>query len=124
MTASDDAIVTLTSSDQNKVQIAVKAAKYSQLIVTTLLHHDDEDDNDDDIQNGCCGHLEMDIPRVDGSTLQKVVEFLIYFEKNPFPKMPERLPGDTFATVRSFRYTSNEIPLFSYFFEPVMSIYY
>jgi Skp1 family, tetramerisation domain len=101
MTVSDDDIITLTSSDQKKVEITVKAAKVSELIATTLFSADENDDDDDVMmeQNDSAA-LEMDVPRVNGATLEKVVEFLIYFEKHPFPKMPEKLSGQTFNLVR------------------------
>lgn len=108
MKFSDDAIVQFTSSDQRTIQIPVKAAKISQLVVTTLFPIDDDDDDEDDDDDNDEGGdsstkqlLEMDVPRVDGTTLEKVVEFLIHYEQNPFPKMPERLPGNDFSAVRT-----------------------
>jgi Skp1 family, tetramerisation domain len=90
MHINDDAVVILASSDQKQVELPVKAAKHSVLI-TNWLEIKGEDDEEQD--------LVLDLPNVESTSLEKIVEFLKHFEKNPFPPIPERFPEKTFEEV-------------------------
>lgn len=91
----DDAVVCLTSSDQKKVELPVKAAKHSVLISNALaLQGDEDEDSSDNDQD-----LAMELPNVESKSLEKVVEFMNHYEENPFPSIPERFQEKTFEEV-------------------------
>jgi Skp1 family, tetramerisation domain len=66
--------VTLVSSDERKTEISIEASKLSTLLVDAL-------NLDETIPDG---PKEVPILNVDGETLEKIVNFLEYYAKNPF----------------------------------------
>jgi hypothetical protein len=105
MVVPDESIVTLISSDQIKMQIPAKAVKHSSLVATTLFPSDENNDDEDpeSASSSSSPTLEMELPRVEGVVLEKIVEFLLFYDKNPFPSiMPDTFVQPTFQEVRIF----------------------
>lgn len=71
----DDALITLTSSDKQDIQISVKAATGSKFIVDALCLEDEE---------GIANELLLEVAKVDYSTLKTIVDFLNEYSAHPF----------------------------------------
>lgn len=100
MTQSDDdnAIITLISCDNYKVNISKEAAKISILLQTTMGDDSDCDsdsdslNSDDDIEamneeTDSSTHKEIPLRNVQGNVLTKVIEFCNYYHISPMPEI-------------------------------------
>ena len=106
MAISDDAIVTLISSDKQKLELPAKAAKISGLVKNTLFSNDDDEDMDDAEKSTPTDPLEVELLRVDGSTLNKIKDFMLHYTESPFVSIKqETFIEPTFEKVRETRST-------------------
>ena len=80
---------------QKEFEITLGAAKLSELIKdSTGL---DDDDEDEDAANK--KPIEIEIPRVKGDCLAKVVDFLKHYHEEPMKEIPTPLGGSSFNEV-------------------------
>ena len=88
-------IITLISRDGKKFQLPKSAAVLSTFIKDTLDIDDEEDEPE--------VYDSVDVLRVDGDCLKKVVDFLIHFQQDPLPEIHQPLVGDSLNEVRTSR---------------------
>ena len=92
--------VTLIGEGGETFEIPLKAAKASILIKDTVSADEGAEDGTGDEQMT----LEpINMPRVKGACLKKIVEFLIHHSEDPMKEIPHPLPADTFSEVRAAR---------------------
>jgi hypothetical protein len=72
--ATNEKMIRLKSSDDQVIEISPKAAIYSEMIKNALTL--DEDDDDFETRE----YKDLDVTRLDGATLEKVVEFLNHYK--------------------------------------------
>jgi hypothetical protein len=93
----DDMVIRLKSmvdenGNQRECEIKFGAAKLSELIRDSVGDHDDDEP---------MSTTEIDVPRVKGDCLEKVVDFLKHYEEEPMKEIPTPLGGSTFNEVRT-----------------------
>jgi hypothetical protein len=90
--------------EQRTFEIPYAAAKLSELIVDATGDHDqeeeDEDGGDGTTNTATTTPMEIDISRVKGDCLEKVVAFLIHYHEEPMKPIPTPLGGGSFNEVR------------------------
>ena len=87
-------MIILKSNDGEEFELKKEAAFVSDFVRDSLGDHDD-DDNDD------AENVVVDVLRVNGECLAKVVEFLKHnHDEEPMPEIPTPLGGATFQEVR------------------------
>ena len=79
-------------------EISYAAAKISDLLRDATPDEDDDDDDDDDDANE---PLVIDIQRVKGPCLEKVVDFMKHHHAEKMNEIPTPLGGSSFKEVRS-----------------------
>ena len=79
-------------------EISLKAAQISDLILNA--HGDDDDDDDDDDTP-----REIEVPRVKGNCLAKVVDFMKHHHVEKMKEIPTPLGGSSFDEVRRHDHT-------------------
>ena len=94
-TASDDTMLHLKSmADENgkkrEFEIKLGAAKLSELIKDSVGEEEDQEDS-----------IEIDVLRVKGDCLEKVVDFLKHYHEEPMKEIPTPLGGSSFNEVRT-----------------------
>jgi Skp1 family, tetramerisation domain len=97
-TENKEAMITLTSNDQQIFHVPLAAARLSGFIVDTL-GFDDEQEDTDSTNKLKKSYEPIRIPRVSADILQLVVEFLLYYQTNPMPSVARPIIGDTFEEV-------------------------
>lgn len=85
--------VKLVSRDDVEFVLPVDAAKESRFVANSL----SLDDNDNPEENE--SDLRVDVIRVSGGCLEKVVDFLKHFKEEPMAEITMPLPGPTFEDV-------------------------
>jgi hypothetical protein len=89
-------MVTLVSHDKREFELTVNAATCAKLVRRSL-GGDDDDDDDENLPE----KLEpVEIMRVGGNALEKVVEFMKHHVEEPMESIPVPLGGETFDEVR------------------------
>ena len=90
--ANGEKLITLLSNDGEKFTIPKSAATVLQLVVDSLdLDHEEEEPEE--------GYKEVEILRVRGETLARVVEFAKHYAKTPLAEIDLPLTGSAFAEV-------------------------
>ena len=79
-------IIKLRSSDGKVFELSESAAKISELL------SDSPREDDEEI-------TEIDVVRVEGATLEKVVEFMKHFDQETMKEIPTPLGGTSFNQV-------------------------
>ena len=77
------------NGDQRTFEIPYAAAKISELIVDATGDQDQEEDQP----------MEIDIARVKGDCLEKVVDFMIHYHQEAMKPIPTPLGGNSFNEV-------------------------
>ena len=95
----DDVFVELVSLDDKHFQIPVAAAKHAKLVRRSLGGDDDDDDDNFEI----VGSKTVDLLRVRGEALQRVVDFLNHYHTQPMREIPTPLGSHSFDEVGSTR---------------------
>jgi len=91
--ANGETLITLVSNDGDKFTIPKSAAMVLQLVVDSLeLDHEEEEPEE--------GYKEVEILRVRGETLKRVVDFAKHYAKTPLPEIDLPLTGSSFTEVR------------------------
>ena len=93
------AIVVLQSNDGASFELSKRAACASDFVRDSLGEEDDDDDDDDDNDNGDDNHRRttvVDVLRVSGDCLAKVVEFLQHHDEEAMPEIHPPLVGKYF----------------------------
>jgi hypothetical protein len=93
-------LLALISSDGQRLELPLKAAKLSKLVQNSLPDNDEEDDDEDDHDHNEAKNHELELLRVGGECLKKVVEFLNHHNTEPMIEIPVPLGGSTFTEVR------------------------
>ena len=91
---SDDRIVKLVSRDDMEYELPLRAARLSRFVGNSL-NLDDDNDAPDDAEET----LKVDVIRVSGGCLEKVVAFLKHHDEQPMNEITMPLPGPTFEDV-------------------------
>jgi hypothetical protein len=89
---STEPVITVVSNDDQKFQLPKSAAINSGFIVHALNLNEDEDEGKDT-------YVPVDVTRVSGNALEKVVEFLKHYAKEPMPAIGKPLQGNSFNEV-------------------------
>ena len=98
-------VVTLQSLDHQSFQLPWKAARHSGMIRHALGQDDDQDDEQEDENEEDTAVVSVEqppvvpIPKLTGSTLGKVVEFLKHLEQEEFQTISLPLAGRTLDEV-------------------------
>ena len=79
-------IIKLRSSDGKVFELSESAAKISELLSDSPREDDDE-------------VTEIDVVRVEGATLEKVVEFMKHYDQETMKEIPTPLGGTSFNDV-------------------------
>lgn len=88
----DERTVKLVSRDDVEFVLPVEAAKESRFVANSLsLDDDSPEENESD--------LRVDVIRVSGGCLEKVVDFLTHYKEEPMAEITMPLPGPTFEDV-------------------------
>merc|ERR1712224_656670 len=87
--AQDQRMVTLISRDDHKYRLPMRAAILSILVKDALSQDDDNDEEKDDDTT----EDTVDVLRVNGSTLEKIVEFMNHHVEDPMKEIPMSLDG-------------------------------
>ena len=95
----DERTVKLVSRDDVEFVLPVEAAKESRFVANSL-NLDDEGEGED--TNGG-SDLRVDVIRVSGACLEKVVDFLKHYKEEPMSEISMPLPGPTFEDVSEQR---------------------
>lgn len=90
-----DKIITLISRDRETFQLPKSAAVLSGFIEDTLDIDDEEEEPE--------VYHSVNVLRVDGECLKKVVDFLIHFQQDPLPEIHQPLTGNSLNEVRTNR---------------------
>ena len=77
--------LTLSSSDNQKIQIDSKSAEHSQLLKGLLADYDQKD--------------EIPLPDIKFDILKKVVEYLVYYKDKTPKEIPKPLPSANLSEV-------------------------
>jgi hypothetical protein len=85
----DDQMITLVSRDKKEFQLPTSAAKNSYFIRHLL----------DVGEEGSEELLNIEVPRVNGKCMEKVVSFLIYYKEHPMPGIRQPLDGNSLNEV-------------------------
>ena len=81
-------MVTLVSRDKKIFELPKAAAVLAEMVKNTInLEDEDEDEKPDN-------YAPVEVLRVDADCLEKVVEFLVHYEKEPLPKIQQPLNAD------------------------------
>jgi len=97
MSSEDDLKIKLVSRDDVEFHLPLKAAKLSRFVCNSLSLDEDgqlpveEDDNKED--------LKVDVIRVSGGCLEKVVDFMNHHAEEAMEEVAMPLPGPTFEDV-------------------------
>ena len=92
----DERTVKLVSRDDVEFVLPVEAARESRFVADSL---NLDDVNLEDADND----LRVDVIRVSGGCLEKVVDFLKHFKEEPMSEITMPLPGPTFEDVSNQR---------------------
>ena len=96
-------VVTVTSLDHQSFQLPWKAARHSGMIRHALGKEDDQDEDEEEVEDTGVVSVEqppvVPIPKLTGSTLGKVVEFLKHLEQEEFQTISLPLAGRTLDEV-------------------------
>ena len=91
----DGRTVKLVSRDDVEFVLPLEAAKESRFVANSLsLDDDSPEENESD--------LRVDVIRVSGGCLEKVVDFLTHYKEEPMAEITMPLPGPTFEDVSVF----------------------
>jgi len=96
----DERIVTLVSADGQRFELTAEAAKNAQLVRRSLNLGGDEDEDDDEPPDPL---QSLDLLRVSGRALDKVVDFLKHYDQEKMMEIPQPLGANTFNEV-SYRF--------------------
>jgi len=97
--SSSSAVVVLKSPDGQSFELPLDAAIMSDFINDALGVDPDDHENDDDENHDDAVPKEIDVLRVNGECLGKVVEFLIHHKQEPMKEIETPLKGNTFDEV-------------------------
>jgi hypothetical protein len=90
-------MVILRSSEGREFTLPMTAAKLAELVNDSL----PEDDDDDDCGATTAEFKKVDLIRVSGDCLAKVVEFMQHYDEDPMKDIPTPLGGTSFDEVRT-----------------------
>ncbi|GAX14544.1 hypothetical protein FisN_6Lh321 [Fistulifera solaris] len=96
-TSKDTREVTLISSDKQEFKLSAEAVKLARMVASSLNLIQEDDDGDEDDTAAELDPLELS--RVEGSVLAKVVEYLSHYLEEPMKEIPQPLGGTTFNEV-------------------------
>lgn len=95
--SSDSPTVKLVSRDDQDFYLPSSAAKLSRFVCNSLgLDEDGQNPGEDEGEEG----LKVDVIRVSGACLGKVVEFMKHHNEEPMQEITMPLQGPTFEDVR------------------------
>ena len=89
-------MITLRSNDGKEFKISNEAARISGFCVDTL--NLDEEQDDEDAGEGQTNRI-VDVLRVSGECLERVVEFMLHYSKSPMPEISLPMCGNSFEEV-------------------------
>ena len=96
-------MIILKSNDGASFELTKRAACMADFVKDSLGDNEDDDGGDDDNDNN---KVVVDVLRVNGECLAKVVDFLKHHDEEAMPEIPTPLGGNTFREVRIVRVIS------------------
>ena len=95
----EERIVKLISRDDQEFELPLAAAVLSRMVSNSLGMEDGGDGGEDEEEATADTELKVDVMRVSGACLEKVVAFLKHHHEQPMDEITMPLPGPTFEEV-------------------------